>query len=124
MLAMLAVLAALAALAVAPSVSRAAHGCVSTYACGWVDGEYGTPMGKWAENTPNLSVFSQSACQDGNWNDCISSIWNEGTSCNVTWFINSGYGGSGYKNNLGTGTGYLAPGVWNDEFSSLKWCLY
>jgi hypothetical protein len=122
MLALLVVAAAIVPVGV-PSVAKAEHGCVSSYACGWVDGGYGIPMGKWSENTPNFTVFGQSRCQTGNWNDCVSSLWNEGTSCNAIWWTNSGYGGSGYHNNLGTGTGVLSGG-WNDEFSSLKWCQY
>lgn len=121
-------LAAVAAIAIAASVgagaARAEHGCPAGYGCGWVDGSYGIPMGKWAGNNNNLSIFTQSACQTGNWNDCISSIWNEGTSCNLTWWTNSGYSGNGYRNNRGTGTGFLSPEFWNDEFSSDRWCEY
>jgi Peptidase inhibitor family I36 len=122
LLAVLVATAAFASLGALPSVASAEHGCVAAYACGWVDGGYGTPMGKWSENTPNFSVFGQSRCQTGNWNDCVSSVWNEGTSCNVSWYVNSGYGGGEYRNNRGTGSGVL--GGWNDEFSSLKWCVY
>lgn len=105
------------------AVSPAAdgHGCPSSYGCGWVNSGYGGPMGKWAGNNPNFTVFGQSQCQDGNWNDCISSIDNNGTSgCNMNWWWNAGYGGNVWSERVGYDYGSI--GSSNDQFSSDSWC--
>jgi hypothetical protein len=98
------------------------YGCPSTYGCGWVNAGFGTPMGKWAGNNVNLDVFPQSQCHKvGTWNDCISSIDNNGTSgCNINWWWNSGYGQPLWAERPHVAHGSL--GSSNDQFSSDSWC--
>jgi hypothetical protein len=79
-------------------------------------------MGEWAGNNSNLSVFTQPRCSEfGNWNDCISSIDNNGTSgCNINWWWDAGYSGTLWSERPGYAHGSL--GSSNDEFSSDSWC--
>ena len=98
-----------------------AHGCPSTYTCGWIDSGFSNLMGKWAGNNTNFQVFPRSGCQTGTWNDCVSSIDNNGTSgCSVTYFWNAGYGTPSFNDAQHIAYGSL--GSSNDQFSSDRWC--
>lgn len=96
------------------------------YACGWVNTYWGSSRGNWAGNNPHLSDFTESNCsKNGNWNDCISSLWNNGTSCNITWFWDASYGTPGLLNHMDNGDPDLTDNSpnWNDQISSDEWCL-
>lgn len=98
------------------------HGCPSTYACGWVNLNFGTPMGRWAGTNSDFRAFFQPACALGNWSDCISSMFNNGTSCTVHWWANIGFGGGEYSIARGFGDSDLRTSGWNDRISSNSWC--
>jgi hypothetical protein len=108
-----------AAMGVVTSGASAAT-CPSTYACGWVNSNFGSSRGQWAGNNAHLSVFGNSNCQTGNWNDCISSDANSGTSCVVHFWTDWGYAGTIHSIGMGSFEGGL--GGLNDEFSSNNWC--
>jgi hypothetical protein len=94
--------------------------CPATYSCGWVNSGFGSDRGQWAGNNPHLSAFGNSNCQSGNWNDCISSDANSGTSCTVHYWTDASY--SGTPHNIGMGSFESSLGGLNDEFSSNSWC--
>jgi hypothetical protein len=100
--------------------TQSVQGCPSTYACGWIDSGFANSMGRWAGTNQKMSAFGQSRCRAGNWNDCISSLANAGTSCTVHWFWDSGLNGS----QMNTRPGYTSSslGGWNDKISSNNWC--
>lgn len=105
----------------AVSPDNDSHGCPSGYGCGWVNNQYGGAMGKWAGNNPNFSVFGQSQCQKGNWEDCISSIDNNGTSgCNINWWWQNNYGGNVWSERQHDDHGAIDGS--SDQFSSDSWC--
>jgi hypothetical protein len=102
------------------AASAQAASCPSTYACGWVDSGFGGARGQWAGANPHLSAFGQPQCQSGNWNDCISSDANSGTSCSVHWWWDWGY--SGNENTVARGVFESSIGSANDQWSSNSWC--
>jgi hypothetical protein len=119
-LATLAVLACVAAVVAAFTGTASGATCPSTYACGWVDSGFGTPRGQWAGTNPRFSVFGQPSCQEGNWNDCVSSDANSGTQCTVHFWEHTFY--QGIKHNVTRGSFEASLGSLNDKFSSNNWC--
>lgn len=104
--------------------------CPSTYACFWVDINYGGARGQVAGNNPDYRVFRQSQCASGTWNDCISSYANAGRDCTVYFW--TGFNYTGRWHSLGRNdavpnfaaappTGYSDP-AFNDTISSNHWC--
>jgi len=124
-----AVLMSFAWIAVAAPRAHAILRCAAAGdACGFINSNFGSNRGNWAGDNTDLSVFTQSNCQKGNWNDCISSLWNNGTSCNITWFWDASFGTPGLLNHLDNGDSDLSNNVangstWNDKISSDEWCL-
>lgn len=59
-----------------------------------------------------------SGCTTGSFNDCVSSIDNEGTYT-IYYYKNASCTGEIYENIAGTGTNYIG-NFWNDSFSSLR----
>jgi hypothetical protein len=103
------------------SAAADSNGCPSQYGCGWKDSYFVAPMGKWAGPNSKFSVFGQQACQEGNWNDCISSTDNNGVSgCRINWYYDINYGqplvyDAQYHSRATLGGA-------NDKFSSDNWC--
>jgi Peptidase inhibitor family I36 len=102
------------------AASASAATCPSTYACGWINSNFGSNRGQWAGTNPHFSAFGQPNCQDGNWNDCVSSDANSGTSCTVHFWTDSSYQGT--RHNVARGNFESSLGGLNDEFSSNNWC--
>ena len=127
---------ATAAPAAAPTASHAtatpqaaAASCPSTYACFWVNNYYGGTMGKVAGNNTNyMNLSNSSGCTKypGTWNDCISSVANEGTSCTVYFWTDSGYSGRYHSVAIGDWIGdfsdWWSDSAFNDAISSNHWC--
>jgi hypothetical protein len=112
-----------ASLALGATAMAAPGGCPSTYGCIWAAPNYESIRGQWAGSNSNLAEFKVSEhCAFGSWKWCDKSVWNNGSSCNLSWYTEPGYGGSEYRNNLGTGQGEM--GGWNDEFAADLWCHY
>jgi hypothetical protein len=104
-------------------------GCPSTYACFWVDNYASGTMGKVSGNNTNyMNVTNSSGCTKypGTWNDCISSLDNNGTSCTVYFWTNASYGGRYHS--LAIGDAVYDFGIdyndssFNDSISSNHWC--
>ncbi|WP_269854727.1 peptidase inhibitor family I36 protein [Streptomyces sp. RPT161] len=101
----------------------------SGYACFWVDSYRGGAMGKVSGNNSNyMNLSNSSGCTayPGTWNDCISSIENQGTQCTVYFWTDAGYTGRYHSLSIGDrvddfATGYNDPSF-NDSISSNHWC--
>ena len=94
----------------------------SGYLCFWKDINYGGAMGKVAGNNLNFTAFRNSSCQTGTWNDCISSVYNNGTRCNVAIYRDANYLGGGLTVPRQTGIANLGSYGLNDAISSNRWC--
>jgi hypothetical protein len=115
------------------SVARPASvdslGCPSGDACFWVNDDYQGTMGHVAGNNPNfMNLSNSSGCTayPGTWNDCISSLDNNGTECVVYFWTDANYKGSYHSVALGDkiwdfGAVYNDPSF-NDSISSNHWC--
>ncbi|MFI0901566.1 peptidase inhibitor family I36 protein [Streptomyces sp. NPDC020983] len=99
------------------------------YACFWVDINRGGAMGKVAgtnHDYRNLKNSSGCTAYPGTWNDCISSVENQGTSCTVYFYSDADYHGTRHSVSIGdrvnnVGTGFHDP-AFNDAISSNNWC--
>jgi hypothetical protein len=102
--------------------------CAGGDLCFWVDTNKDGAKGRVAGD--NLAWnWGQPACGDGTWNNCASSIQNNGNYCTVWVFADAGHGGSNLELTRGTYlsdlTGYWIRWPfrnWNDEIQSNKWC--
>jgi hypothetical protein len=74
-------------------VGRDWTSCPSTYLCFWVNANWGGAMGKLAGPNPTWTVFPQSQCRGGNWNDCASALYNHGSSDQALVYENVGESG-------------------------------
>jgi hypothetical protein len=120
LLMVVAVLAAAGGIAAGVASTAGAATCPSTYACGWIDSNFGSNRGQWAGTNAHFSAFGQPNCQEGNWNDCISSDANSGTSCTVHFWTDAVYQGT--RHNVARGSFEGGLGGLNDTFSSNNWC--
>lgn len=83
----------------------------------WTGGGLGT--NGYGETNPNYTVepsYTPEGCTHSGFNDCASSIDNEGPYNGYYWW-NAGCTGERYNNTAYTGTNFLGT-YWNDEFSS------
>ena len=108
------------------STAADGYGCVSGYGCGWINSNFLSKMGKWAGPNDKFSLFGQPLCQEGNWNDCISSIDNNGTSgYRINWWWDVGQSGNVWRLARGRAYSSLNPDPAgrnaNDKFSSDDW---
>jgi peptidase inhibitor family I36 len=102
-------------------------GCTSTNLCFWNNAGFNDGPGRLSGTNSSWFSFSHSSCPNGTWADCVSSIFNDGSSCTArVWFL-SGFGaptlsiarGNGFSNLTQVQTGL---GVsWNDEIEANDW---
>jgi hypothetical protein len=104
------------------SAQTAPAGCPSGYLCFWKDINYGGAMGKVAGNNLNFTAFRNTSCQTGTWNDCISSVYNNGARCTVAIYRDANYLGGGLTVPRQTGISNLGTYGLNDAISSNRWC--
>lgn len=103
----------LIALASAGPANAAIQDCPSNRACGWINTNYGNPVGAWASNSSSLPGFSNN----------ISSVYNK-RPYSVGWYTDPGYNGRVWAVSPSSG-GYFAWGDWrNDNFQSLYFYSY
>ena len=113
----------------ATQVSLGVSDCPLQYACFWVNANYTGTMGEVEGNNPDyLNLKNTSGCTafPGTWNDCISSVWNNGKDCTVYFWTDANYEGRYHSLALkdgvaNVGTGYNDPSF-NDSISSNSWC--
>ncbi len=109
--------------------------CDSGSFCVWVDANFSDGPGQWPNNSNNYLSWSHPSCGVLNlrtWNNCASSVFNNGNNCNIQLYDDVNYGtGRGYYN-LARG-GRLANLTidkmtdgqpMNDRLSSHKWCSW
>ncbi|MFF8675997.1 peptidase inhibitor family I36 protein [Streptomyces sp. NPDC015242] len=101
----------------------------SGYACFWVNNYRGGTMGKVSgdnENYRNLSNSSGCTRYPGTWNDCISSVENQGRQCTVYFWTDANYQGRYHSLSIGDRVNDMAVGwndaSFNDAISSNHWC--
>ncbi|GGN15018.1 peptidase inhibitor family I36 protein [Streptomyces fuscichromogenes] len=94
-------------------------GCSAGYLCFWVNIGYSDGPGKLSGSNTNWTAFSHSTCQTGTWNDCASSIYNDGVNDNAVVYTDAGYSGSSGVIDRGVGGDLSA--AWNDVISSNSW---
>ncbi|WBB77276.1 peptidase inhibitor family I36 protein [Micromonospora sp. WMMD882] len=117
------------AVALAPAAQAAHADCPqeSGYLCFWDGTNYAGTPGKLSGANTNWTAFPRSGCPSGTWNDCASSIWNEGLSCDAVVHSAANYGGDPWVIKRDTGAANLADwkrpsgGNWNNVISSNKW---
>ena len=110
--------------------SAAGPPCPVGYLCFWAGSNGSTAgPGELAGTNPNWGWFGQSACHPPNaaadsnntWNDCASSIKNNGTSyCSLVWY-NASYGGFAVELSRGEWVSDLHSFNMNDAISSNSW---
>lgn len=100
--------------------------------CAWVNPGFNDGPGQWSGDTANYFGFSHSSCGIVNlrtWNNCASSVFNNGNNCNVRIFADPNYRGAYITLPRGS---YLADlradrmsdGTHaNDKISSHDWCV-
>jgi hypothetical protein len=106
---------------------------IAGFACFWVNINFTGTRGRVEGNNSNyLNLSNSSGCTrfPGTWNDCISSIRNDGTQCTVWFWTNANYQGRAHSLARGDEVpnfasappvGYSDP-AFNDSISSNHWC--
>lgn len=96
--------------------------------CIYNNANYNDGPGLFAGPNPDWTIFPHASCPSGTWNDCVSSLWNNGNTDAVGLYQNINYGGAGVCWEKGTGAANLNgvdyPGTninMNDTFSSNFW---
>ncbi|MCW8102079.1 peptidase inhibitor family I36 protein [Streptomyces tauricus] len=102
-------------------VAAAPSGCGSGNFCFWPNAGYspaGNP-GELSGRNADWSVFSRSACPNGNWDNCASSDYNNGNSCEAIVWTGKSYSGSAGIVYRGTGGDFNS--TFNNAVSSNSW---
>ncbi len=102
--------------------AAAPAGCPSSYFCFWANAGYSDGPGKLSGKNSDWSVFSHSSCPGGTWNDCASSDYNNGVSCDAVVWTGKSYGGTGGWVPKGTGGDFNS--TFNNAVSSNSWGVY
>ncbi|MEV0183472.1 peptidase inhibitor family I36 protein [Streptomyces sp. NPDC050625] len=102
--------------------AAAPAGCPSSYFCFWVNAGYSDGPGKLSGKNSDWSAFGHSSCPSGTWNDCASSDYNNGVSCDAVVWTGKSYGGTGGWVPKGTGGNFNS--TFNDAVSSNSWGVY
>ena len=110
---------------VAPSPAQAADKCPneSGYLCFWWHANFQGGMGKVSGSNQQWWVF-QGGCPGRGWDNCASSVNNEGLSCEAVIYEHESYQGASWVINRDTSVAdlsqhYMRPGNnWNDKISS------
>jgi hypothetical protein len=117
---------------------RAAGGmdaCESGSFCAWDNYNYSGGPGQWSGNADNYSHWGHSGCGLGSlwtWDNCASSVYNNGNSCNIQLYDDIKYSTAHGYYNLAKG-GHLADlrkdkmtdgKPMNDRISSHQWCAW
>lgn len=100
-------------------IAAAPSGCTSGNFCFWVNPGYSDGPGKLSGKNRDWSVFAHSSCPGGTWNNCASSDYNNGVSCDAVVWTGTGYGGTGGWVWKGTGGDFTS--TFNNAVSSNSW---
>ena len=94
-------------------------GCSAGNLCFWVNIGYSDGPGELSGTNANWTAFAHSTCASKTWNDCASSLYNDGVNDNAVVYTNANYSGSSGVITRGTGGDVSA--AWNDVISSNSW---
>ncbi len=79
--------------------------------------------------TQPKASWPQASCANGTWNNCASSIQNNGNNCDVNVYDFAGYSGASLRITRGTYISNLSGywitypfDSWNDDIQSNRWC--
>ena len=109
--------------------------CDSGSFCAWDNYNYSGGPGQWPGNADNYSHWGHRGCGVGSlwtWDNCASSVYNNGNSCNIQLYDDINYNTADGYYNLAKG-GHLADlrkdkmtdgKAMNDRISSHKWCAW
>jgi peptidase inhibitor family I36 len=109
--------------------------CGSGNFCAWDNYNYSGGPGQWSGNASNYTSWNHTGCGFTSlytWDNCASSVFNNGNSCNITLYDDINYNSADGYYNLARG-GHLADlridqmtrgGAMNDRISSHKWCTW
>ncbi|MFI9005764.1 peptidase inhibitor family I36 protein [Actinosynnema sp. NPDC053489] len=114
------------ALRSAPEVvpTAAPAGCHSSNVCFWANNNYNDGPGELSGTNPDWRRFAHGSCGGGTWNNCASSVYNNGTQCWADLWDGLDYAlGSRGGLSLSRGTGIANLGSWDfdNAISSNSW---
>ncbi|MET9484993.1 peptidase inhibitor family I36 protein [Streptomyces sp. NPDC006638] len=98
----------------------------SGYLCFWADPNFSGRMGKVAGDNSNWANLPGSCLAQG-WDNCTTSLWNEGLRCEAVVFEHPNYKGANWVIGRDTGVADLrtgpkpSGGTWDDAISSNNW---
>ena len=104
----------------------APSGCTAGNVCFWVNANFNDGPGRLSGINRDWSVFHHSTCPNGTWNNCASSVYNNGVSCWAVLWMDPGFGGLSMVLANGTGESDLTDdeevgSLFNDNISSNSW---
>lgn len=112
-----------------PAVAGDYQACPQYFVCAWVDRNFTGPMGRWEHDNADWGDFPNSNCGNGTWDDCASSVYNHGQTCDVWLWSGVIYTGSSlylYRGSrlafLNVNPGPSPVGSWEDIIKSNHWC--
>lgn len=111
-------------------ILAAPSGCTAGNLCFWVHDNWVDGPGRLDGNNADWGVYSHSTCQTGTWEDCASSLYNNGNSCTAHVYYLEDYQTpklnisrqTGYNSLSAVALGYGVAGNWNDNIRSNNWC--
>jgi hypothetical protein len=111
------------------ATSSAPSGCSAGDFCFWNNINYNDGPGRVSGDNTSFWAFPHSSCPNGTWANCISSVFNNGTSgMGVDVYDQTGYNGDHYcvPDNVGlpnlTEVDYTGTSLWmNDNIESNYW---
>ncbi|WP_327371257.1 peptidase inhibitor family I36 protein [Streptomyces sp. NBC_01217] len=111
-------------------ILAAPAGCTAGNLCFWVNDNWNDGPGRLDGNNPDWGVYSHSTCGSGTWEDCASSLYNNGNNCTAHVYYLENYQTpklsisrqSGYNSLSAVPLGYGVSGNWNDNIRSNNWC--
>lgn len=107
---------------VAPTAAPA--GCTATNVCFWVHANFVDGPGRLSGTNPDWRAFGHASCGGGTWNNCASSVYNNGSRCWADLWDGFNYtlGARGSLSlNRGVGITNLVPWDFDNAISSNSW---
>ncbi|GAB1692500.1 peptidase inhibitor family I36 protein [Krasilnikovia sp. M28-CT-15] len=98
------------------------HGCPKGNFCFWANPNFHDGPGKVTDDNEDFRQLRHSTCRTATWDNCISSIVNNGRYCTVYMFSGLNYGGSWHSLGVGDEKSDLSQWTFNDAISSNRWC--
>jgi hypothetical protein len=107
--------------------------CPSSWFCVWVDVDFVGGPGKWQGNESNYTNWLHGGCGVRSlwtWDNCASSVFNNGQSCNLTFYDGINFAGAWYNLPRGSFLAFMTQDLMsdqanaNDRISSHKWCTF